>query len=187
MENDGYNANVDNFLHNVSPNFKLFKDKMEGRARKNKIPFSEDVFMDTLLKCAMAFSKENASNIDIDNYFWKAFKYNSFSYFTRDKFRDNINLDDFEDDIIDEEYNPDIDEIVDLIKQEVKKEFGPQIYDAWLLHVCNNYTYDELKRCGYEGLNLHNEFRQIKRYICQKFANENKTFNRLLKENNFIV
>jgi hypothetical protein len=170
----------------VGPNFDMFKRKIEGRARKNKIPFNEDVFMDTIVRCMTTFSKENATITDIDNYFWKAFRQNSFSYFTRDKFRDAINLDDFEGDIIDEEYNPDIDEIVDLIKQEVQNKFGSQIYDAWLLHVCNNYTYTELEKCGYEGLNLHNEFRQIKRYIHNKFIKENNRFKTLLVENNFI-
>lgn len=186
MENVYLNAQVNKFFHNVGPNFELFKRKMEGRAKKHKIPFNEDVFMDTVLRCMTTFSKENATDTDIDNYFWKAFKQNSFSYFTRDKFRDTMNLDDFEDDIIDEEYNPDIDEIVDLIKTEVQKEFGPQIYDAWLLHVCNNYTYTELEKCGYEGLNLHNEFRQIKRHICNKFVKENNKLKTLLAENNFI-
>jgi hypothetical protein len=186
MENGNTNEQVNNVFHAVGPNFKIFKNKMECRAKKNKIPFDEDVFMDTVIKCIKTFSKENATNIDIDNYFWKAFRQNTFSHFSRNKFRNTINLDDFEDDILDEEYNSDIDEIVDLIKKEVENEFGSQIYDAWLLHVCNNYSYSELEKCGYEGLNLHNEFRQIKRHISSKYLKENKKLRTLLAENNFI-
>ena len=58
-------------------------------------------------------------------------------------------------------YSDDIDEIVEIIKKEVKENFGEKIFDAWLLHICNGLTYEELE-CEYAGLNLHNEFRQIK-------------------------
>jgi hypothetical protein len=186
MENICLNAQVNKFFHAVGPNFDVFKRKMEQRAKKNNIHFDEDVFMDTVLRCMNTFPTENATTIDIDNYFWRAFKQNSFSNFSRNKFRDTINLDEFGDDIIDEEYNADIDEIVDLIKAEVKNEFGHQIYDAWLLHVCNDYTYTELEKNGYKGLNLHNEFRQIKRHICNKFVKNNNKLKTLLIENNFM-
>ena len=132
------------------------------------------------------FSTENASDVDIDNYFWKSFKQNSFTKFSRDKFRNTVNFDDFGDNILTDEYNADIDEIVDLIKNEVKDKFGDDIYSAWILHVCNDYTYTELEENGYEGLNLHNEFRQIKRYICQKLINKNKKLKMLLVENNLF-
>jgi hypothetical protein len=55
-----------------------------------------------------------------------------------------------------------------------------------LLHVCNNYTYEELEKYGYKGLNLHNEFRQIKRHICSKFIKTNTKLKTLLIENNFL-
>ena len=32
-------------------------------------------------------------------------------------------------------------------------------FATWILHVCYDYTYAELEQRGYEGLNLHNEFR----------------------------
>lgn len=155
-------------------------------ANKNKLTFNEDVFMDTIIRCMETFSVENATDMDVDNYFWKAFKQNSFSNFSRNKFRDTVNLDDFGDNLIDEDYNTDIDEIVDLIKNEVKNEFGETIYNAWILHICNGHTYTELEENGYDGLNLHNEFRQIKRHISNQFVKKNSKLRRLLTENNFI-
>lgn len=186
MENSCSNSDVNVFFHNIEPRFKTFKSKIKKLAHKNNIEFDEDVFMDTIIRCSATFSKENPSDEDIDIYFWTAFKQNNFSIFSRNKFRNTINFDDFGDGIINEEYNTDIDEIVDLIKNEVKNKFGDVIYDAWILHVCNNYTYSELEENGYEGLNLHNEFRQIKRHICQKFVSKDKKLRMLLVENNFI-
>lgn len=179
---------TDAFFNNVKPRFNSFKKKVEKLSKKYNIIFDEDVFMDTIIHCNETFSTDNATDLDVDNYFWVAFKQNSFSKISRNKFCNTINFENLveEDDIIDEEYNNDIDKIVDLIKNEVKNEFGEKIYDAWLLHICNNYSYSELDLCGYEGLNLHNEFRQIKRHICNKFIKKNKKIRVLLEENNII-
>lgn len=186
MENICLNSQVNLFFHLIEHRFKSFKNKIKKIAKKNNIIFDEDVFMDTLIKCNNTFNIENATEEDIDIYFWTSFKQNCFSKFSRNKFRDTINFDNFGDDIIDDDYNIDIDEIVDLIKSEVKTKFGTQLYDAWILHVCEDYTYIELEEYGYKGLNLHNEFRQIKRYICNKFIKNNNKLKILLKENNFI-
>ena len=166
--------------------FKSFKEKIMKRSAANNIEFNEDVFMDTIVRCLTTFSKEDATNIDVEHYFWRAFKQNSFSYFSRNKFKDSIDVEIFGDGILNTEYNADIDEIVDLLKNEVEKEFGSQICDAWILHICYGYTYTELEQRGYEGLNLHNEFRQIKRHIFNKVVKENNKLKTLLKDNNLI-
>jgi hypothetical protein len=186
MKNVDRNSNANAFFRNLEPRFKSFKANIKKLAHKNKINFNEDVFMDTLIKCSNTFPNESATNKDVDNYFWIAFKQNSFSNFSRNKFSNTIKFDDFGDNILNDEYNFDIDEIVDLIKNEVKDKFGDEIYNSWILHVCNGYTYSELEKYGYEGLNLHNEFRQIKRYICQKFVNKNKKLKMLLVDNNLL-
>ena len=188
MEKKCSNIEVNTFIHNIESRFNSFKKKIEKLSKKNNITFDEDVFMDTVIHCSETFPSKNATNEDIDTYFWVAFKQNTFSTFTRNKFRNSVNLDNFADDIdiIDEEYNNDIDKIVDLIKNEVRNEFGDKIYEAWILHICRNYTYEELESNGYEGLNLHNEFRQIKRYITGKFIKKNKKIRVLLAENNII-
>lgn len=187
MKSDAFDAPMKKFFQSVSDKeFKTFKEKIIKLSVKNNIEFNEDVFMDTIVKCMTTFSNDNATNVDAEHYFWKAFKQNSFSYFSRNKFKDTINFDIFGDGISDVKYNADIDEIVDLLKSEVEREFGRQICDAWILHVCYDYTYTELEQRGYEGLNLHNEFRQIKRYILNKIVKENNKIKTLLKDNNLI-
>lgn len=187
MKSECLNTQMKTFFQSVDDDgFKNFKNKIMRLAAKNDINFDEDVFMDTIIRCLTTFSKENATNEDVEHYFWTAFKQNSYSNFSRDKFKDSVDFSIFGDGIVCKEYNPDIDEIVDLVKSEVKKKFSKDIYEAWILHVCNDYTYSELEQHGYEGLNLHNEFRQIKRYILNKFVKNNKKINTLLKDNNLI-
>jgi hypothetical protein len=186
MEPNSDNHKINAFAQYIEKNFNVLKQKMKNKAQKDKLIFDEDVFMNTIVKCLTVFPNNNATKTDIENYFWKAFKQNIFSNISRDKFRNSIDIDEFDDDVIDEEYNEDIDEIIDTIKNEIIKEFGPQIYDAWLLHVCNNYTYTELEKNGYKGLNLHNEFRQIKRFIDNKLLKGDTKLKRLLKENDLM-
>jgi hypothetical protein len=181
-----YTQETNIFFLNVGPRFNKFKRNIAKIAKQNKIPFDEDVFMDTIIKCSNTFNNEDANDIDIDNYFWIAYKQNIFSTFSRDKFKDVVNFDDITENIIYEEYNADIDDVVDLIKSEVKKEFGDKIYDAWILHICNNKSYTELDIDDYKGLNLHNEFRQIKRFIFNKLIKNNKKLKTLLIENDFL-
>lgn len=175
------------FFKNIESRFKSFKSKIKKISHKNKIEFYEDVFMDTIIRCAETFKTENATDYDVDNYFWKAYKQNIFSNSTRNKFRDSVLIDDIDmyDDACD--YCADIDEIIEILKKEVHEHFGYKIYDAWLLHVCNGLTYEELESYDeFAGLDLHNQFRQIKRYITKKYVNKNLVLARLLRENNII-
>jgi hypothetical protein len=173
------------FFNKIENRFESFKNKIAKLSYKNNIGFDEDVFMDSILRCTETFKNENATEIDVDNYFWKAYKQNMISSCTRDKFKDFVPLDKIKDDSNDCVYSDDIDEIVKIITKEVKENFGDKILDAWLLHICNGVTYEELE-CEYAGLNLHNEFRQIKRHITQKYVKNNPKLKRLLSENNLI-
>lgn len=173
------------FTEYTKSNFNELKKRIENRCKKEKYTFDEDMFMDTVVKCLTNCPKNKTSKVDIENYFWKAFKQNLLSKLSRDKYRDLIDFDDCDDDIIDEEYNEDIDKINEILKNAIITEFSQEIYDAWLLHVCNNYKYTELENNGYKGINFHNEFRQIKRYV-DKMIKNNSTLKRLLYENDLI-
>ena len=186
MKKKCINAETNIFVCSIEPRFSSFKDKIKKLSKKHNIVFDEDIFMDTILKCIDTFPTQEAKDADVDNYFWVAFKQNSISATTRDKFRNMIDIDDA-DDIIDEIYNEDIDVIADVIKNEIICEYGDEIYNAWLLHICDGYTYKELSECGYGHLNLHNEFKKIKRYICNKVVKKNKCLQSMLDENGFYV
>ena len=183
MEEDCLMPQTNIFFDNVAPRFDSFKKEIKKLAKKNGIEFDEDVFMDTILKCGTSFSNLNNTNEDINLYFWKAYKQNSYSNFTRNKFKSTVDIDNIGDNIIDECYNNyEIDEIVNLIKTEVKEKFGNNIYKAWILHVCEGLSYKELQNNGFENLNLHNDFRQIKRYILNNIVAKNNKIKILLNE-----
>lgn len=153
---------------------------------QNHYVFDEDIFMNTLIRCMSTFTKDNMTNTEVDKYFWTAFRQNMLSSITRDKFKNKVNIETIPDTFIDTEYNFAIDEIMGIIEKTVVEEFGQNVYDAWKLHICEKYTYEELEQMGYKGLNLHNEFRQIKRYIKGKLISKNSHLKTLLVENNFL-
>lgn len=174
------------FFRCIEPRFNSFKEKIKKLSASNNIIFSEDVFMDTLVRCAETFPTVDASEIDVDSYFWIAYKQNSYNALTRNKFKNTITVDEYGDNIIDVDYNNDIDIIADTIKEEIEKEFGLALCNAWMLHTCEGYTYSELERLGYKELNLHNSFKKIKRFVL-KIAKHNVMLRTLLTENNFNI
>lgn len=186
MNDNYYPAKSNVFLNNVAIRFKSFEKKIKSFAKKSNINFDEDIFMDTLLKCSETFSTENPTDNDIELYFWKAYKQNMFTDFNKNKFCEYIEIENIEDNFIDDVYNTDLDEILIIIKKEVEKVFGEDVYRAWILHICGDYTYEELKEEGYNTTYLHNEFKRIKRYILDKYVNKNITLKNLLKENNLF-
>jgi hypothetical protein len=74
----------------------------------------------------------------------------------------------------------------DMCENAIREHFGDRVFEAWKLHVCDNLTYKEINKLGYEDLNLHNEFREIKRYMTGKFLKNNMQFTNLAKENNLF-
>jgi hypothetical protein len=186
MSEDSFFTKNNIFFSKVEPRFNSFKTKIMKFSKLNKISFDEDVFMDTIIRCSETFKVENATNEDIDKYFWVAFKQNYYSKFKFNKFEQTVNLDDIDDDIIDEPYNSDIDEIIYLIKKEVYQEFGEKFYLAWIAHIEDGITYDELENKGYNKIELHNIIRQIKRHIKNQYVKNNKILKSLLFENGLI-
>ena len=80
----------------------------------------------------------------MDRYFWTAFRQNILSAKTRNKFKEVVQIETIAERIDESEYNADIDELVVIIENEVRQEFGNEIYEAWYLHICDGKTYKEV-------------------------------------------
>ena len=174
------------FFTNVEPRFKTFKEKIQKMATKNKIVFNEDVFMDTLIKCMNTFINENPKDSDIDKYFWVAYRQNIINTISRDKFKNTTEVSALGDMLDDDNYNEEIDILAEMTEKAIEERFGHRILQAWKLHVCEDLTYKEIAKLGYDDINLHNEFREIKRYMTGKYLKTNSTYAKLAKENNLF-
>ena len=173
------------FFKNIESRFEEFKLKIIKYSKSCKIDFDEDIFMDTILYCAETCPEECYTNDKIDNYFWVSYKQNIINAKYRNKFSDAVDIDDIDDNIIDTEYNDDIDYIVDIIKDDIEKKFGKDICDAWVLGVCEGWSDSELESIGYRIPNITAIFNKVDSYV-KSLTKANAKLKRLLSENNFI-
>lgn len=174
------------FFVNIEPRFDSFKEKMHKMASKNHLEFNDDVFMDTIIRCMSTFTNENPRDVDVDKYFWVSYKQNLLNHIKRNKFRNKTDITSANDLLDDDIYNNDIDVLAGMTEQAIKDEFGDRVFEAWRLHVCEDLTYKEIARLGYDDINCHNEFREIKRFITGKYLQSHPEYARLAKENHLF-
>lgn len=168
----------DVFLQKLGEKYEEVKKTFIVNMKKEKMGFDEDLFQETLIKCSETY-KDDVNDIKkIKAYFWVAFRTNTIKKLSRVKHVENIDEIDF--DMIDEEYNPDIDEFVDIAKEELYDEFGEEITDLWIRHVVESLDYDEVeKESGIR--NVHYQFKKIRKYIREEIPKKNPRFKELLK------
>jgi hypothetical protein len=82
-------------------------------------------------------------------------------------------------DIIDIEYLPEMDELLDVVQFELYNKFDSDIVNAWFEHVVNNKTYEDIEKT-FNIHNLHYQFKKIRNYIRTELPLKNKRFKDLL-------
>lgn len=166
------------FMETVSAHYDEIRRTFIGNMGGLKMDFNEDVFHDTLLNCCRVY-KDDPENVEkVKAYFWVAFRTNMLNKRKRTKRMENIDeLEGF--DIIDEEYVPEMDELFELVRNELYKEFGQETSDIWLRHVTMNESYEKLQAES-NMHNMHYQFKKIRKYIRTELPKKSVRFNELL-------
>ena len=172
------------FFDNVGPRFDSFKKIIMRCSNINKIPFNEDIFMDTILSCAEVCPEDCATNEDIDNYFWISYKQNVYNSRRKSIGDTKVDMGTAEDELIWSTYNEDIDCLYEAIQDHLEDKFGYDIAAAWLLHMTEGYSVAELQAMGYNIPNPTGTFRKVWEYV-EKLAETDKDFRIMLKNNNY--
>lgn len=186
MRRNCINLSNTRFFDNVGPRFDSFKKNIIKCSVINKIPFDEDVFMDTILSCAEVCPEECNSNTDIDNYFWISYKQNIYNSRRKINSDTRVGMDTAEDELIWKTYNEDIDCLYEAIQDHLEDKFGYDIATAWLLHMCDDYSIGDLLSMGYNIPNPTNTFRKVTDYV-EKLSETDRDFRTMLKNNNYNV
>lgn len=165
------------FLSQVSSQYDEIKKSFEVNIKKLKMKFDEDIFQDTLIKCSEVY-KDDVNDINkIKAYFWTAFKQNTLNYNQRRKRVEDIDATPV--DIIDNEYNPEIDEFVEIVRDELYEEFGKDVADLWLRHAAQDIEYTDLEKES--GINnIHYLFKKIRKYIREEIPKRNPRFKEIM-------
>ena len=169
------------FFDNVGPRFDSFKKNIMRCSNINKIPFNEDIFMDTYLKCCNTLKGKDMTEEQIIQYYWTSYVNNTKKEYRKLKY--NSNEDDMEEafGIIDEPYDDRRFKVYDIIISYVKENF-PKEYKMWYLHFAENKSYNELIEMGYTNINFHNIFRNINNHVKNNLPKENKEYKKIIKE-----
>lgn len=166
------------FLQKLGEKYEEIKKLFIVNMKKEKMEFDEDLFQETLIKCSETYKDDVNDMKKIKAYFWVAFRTNTIKKLSRQKHFEDIDEIDF--DIIDEEYNPDVDEFVDIAKQELYDKFGEGLTNLWLRHVCESLDYEDIEKES--GItNVHYQFKRIRKYIREEIPEKNPRFKELMR------
>jgi hypothetical protein len=162
------------FMERVADKYSEIKKTFTINAQALKMEFNEDIFHDTLLKCSVTYRDDVNDFKKIKAYLWVSYKINVLNKMQRTKRMENIDeLEGF--DIIDEVYNPEIDELFEIVRTELYDKFGEFITDVWFEHIILEKEYDEIEE-EYGIKNIHYQFKKIRKYIRTEIPKKNKKF-----------
>ena len=166
------------FLRMVNEHYKEIKNCFILNVSKMKMIFDEDVFHDTIIKCGEIYKDDANDYKKIKAYLWVSYKTNLINKLERTKKMESFEeLVDF--DIIDEEYIPEMDEMMDIVQYELYQEFDADIVNIWFKHIMENKEYDELEEES--GINnIHYQFKKIRKYIRYELPKKNKRFKEIM-------
>jgi hypothetical protein len=166
------------FLEMVSGHYKEIKQCFILNTNKLKIEFDEDVFHDTIIKCGEIYKDDTNDYKKVKAYLWVSYKTNVLNKLERTKRMECFEeLTDF--DIIDEEYIPEMDEMMDIVRYELYQEFDAEIVNLWFKHIVENKEYKELEEES--GIhNIHYQFKRIRKFIRYEMPLKNKRFKEIM-------
>lgn len=163
------------FSFYISNYFYEIKSNFQSGLKKRGLKFDEDIFSESCLKCLETLKDKEITEQEALKYFWVA-------YVNRLKTPDKILFESFDEiDIMDEDYDSEIDELYDILIENLNKKFDNDLVEAWRLHFAKGVKYKELKEMGYD-YNFNPEFKKIIRYIKNKLLEENPRCKELSKK-----
>lgn len=166
------------FLRMVNEHYKEIKNMFILNVNKLKMSFDEDIFHDTIIKCGEVYKDDTNDYKKIKAYLWVSYKTNLINKLERTKRMESFEeLTDF--DIIDEDYIPEMDEMMDIVRYELYQEFNADIVNIWFKHIIENKEYDELEEES-EIHNIHYQFKKIRKFIRYELPKKNKRFKEIM-------
>lgn len=166
------------FLRVVNEHYKEIKKSFILNVSKLKMSFDEDIFHDTIIKCGEVYKDDTKDYKKVKAYLWVSYKTNLINKLERTKRMESFEeLTNF--DIIDEEYIPEMDEMMDIVQYELYQEFEADVVNIWFKHILENKDYNELE--AESGIhNIHYQFKKIRKYIRYELPKKNRRFKEIM-------
>ena len=163
---------MEQFLNHISDNLDEIKKNFKTGLSKQGYLFDEDVLSDVILKCNDKLSDKNIDKKDSIKYLWVSYINKLKNNIKRNK--EDVGLP-INFDMIDNEYDFDIDELYNYIVNRVRNEFGDVISNAWIDYFCHSKTSKDIIKIYKIDNNFQYILKKIKKFILDD-----------LKQNNYI-
>ena len=163
-------GNDETFVEAISNNFEQVKQKFISKCKLLEYEFDEDIFMDTFLNCYNALKDKLMPKNEHIKYYWVSYLNKLKTEKTKEsKFIGFEDIGEQKKSCIDSySYNPHVDDDYNTIIELVRAKYDQKYVDAWILHVCEDKTYKELKEMGYD-FKFNDVFKRITKYVRKEY------------------
>lgn len=173
------------FADIVADNFYEIRDNFKKGLKGKGYKYDEDVLSDAFISCNTALKDKYLTKEEAVKYYWTAYinklksksaKNSNIVYISDISYNDDI-FEQYKDiDVIDEQYNEDVDILYNYIMSKVEEKYGEYETRIFDLHICQGVHTKELIKMGYTDVNFEYLTKKIKRYIKNHIIN-NKEIN----------
>lgn len=162
------------FADIVADNFYEIRNNFKRGLKGKGYEYDEDVLSDAFISCNTALKDKYLTKEEAVKYYWTAYinnlksksaKNSNTIYISDISYNDNI-FEQYKDiDIMDEQYNEDVDILYNYIMSKVEEKYGEYETRIFELHICQGVHTKELIEMGYTDVNFEYLTKKIKRYI----------------------
>lgn len=152
----------DDFATIISSNFNEICKNFKIGLKKQGYKYNYDILADTFIRCHNRLQGKLMSKKEAIKYLWVAYINRLKNEYNKsDKL---IDLPE-EFDIVDDEYDVNIDKLYNHITSEVRKKFGDKITSLWVDYTCHNKTYNNIIEENPDINSFQYTLRKIKKFI----------------------
>jgi hypothetical protein len=177
------------FADIVADNFYEIRDNFKRGLKGKGYEYDEDVLSDAFISCNLSLKDKYLTKEEAVKYYWtsyinklktKSSKPLNTVYISDISYDDDV-FDQYKDiDVIDEQYNEDIDILYNYIMNKVVEKYGEYEARIFELHICQGIHTKDLIAMGYVDVNFEYLIKKIKRYIKTHVIKEDKFASSLL-------
>lgn len=163
-------GNDETFVDAISNGFDKIKQNFINKCNALEYEFDEDLFMDAFLNCHNTLKDKKMPKGEHVKYYWVSYLNKLKTEKAKEsKFIGFEDIGEQKKSCIDSySYNPHVDNDYNAIIELVRSKYDQKYVDAWILHVCEDKTYKELKEMGY-NFKFNDVFKRITKYVRKEY------------------
>ena len=159
------------FMDIIGVHYKELKVLCKSRLYNIDIPFDEDLFNDTFIKCAQRFGNTEITYETCIKYFWTAYLNTIKSEKNNHKHIDTVSLDEDLHDCIDEDDNQYAINVYNIVMDAISERFGEEDMMIYSLYKYHGWSKEDLTFEGYDCDDFDNRIKTIHKFVktyCKK-------------------